>query len=310
MRAYHLEQLTDADLTQALHQVVGAERTATAAVLAHIAEFDARRLYAPAGYACMRDYCVGRLHLSEGAAYRRITVARAGRLFPLLFDAMADGRIHLSAVAVLSPHLSERNVAELVELATHRSKAEVEELIAARFPRSESMALVCKVAPSTPRALFPGRVAVTASSSSLVPGRVNEPAPRVAPVAAQRFVIQVTVSQQTHAKLEHLRELLSHALPGGELAEVLDYALSTTITQVEKRKFGATDQPRAPLQSANPRHIPAHVRRAVHARDGGRCTFVADDGHRCEARRHLEFDHIEPLARGAAAGARARGRMR
>ncbi|HET7226037.1 MAG TPA: hypothetical protein VFK69_10030 [Candidatus Eisenbacteria bacterium] len=52
-------------------------------------------------------------------------------------------------------------------------------------------------------------------------------------MAAKRFVIQVTVSQQTHAKLVRLKELLSHALPGGELAEVLDYALSTTITHVE-----------------------------------------------------------------------------
>ncbi|HET7226424.1 MAG TPA: hypothetical protein VFK69_11995 [Candidatus Eisenbacteria bacterium] len=204
MRAYRLEQLTDADLTQALHQVVGAERTATAAVLAHIAEFDARRLYAPAGYACMRDYCVGRLHLSEGAAYRRITAARAGRTFPTLFDAIADGRIHLSAVAVLSPHLSERNVAELVAAATHRSKAEVEELIAARFPRSESMALACEAAPSASSSLFPGRVAVTASSSSLVPGRVNaSPAlSQVTPVASQRYALNVMMSAEMKGRLQ------------------------------------------------------------------------------------------------------------
>ena len=300
MRAHRLDQLTDADLTQALHQVVSHERAATAAVLAHIAEFDARKLYAPAGYACMRDYCVARLQLSEGAAYRRITAARAARQFPMLFDAIADGRVHLSAVTVLSPHLSEHNVAELVALATHRSKAEVEGLVAARFPRSESMALVCEVAPSAPRSLFPGRVAVREVLSSLVPGRVNEPAPRVAPVAAQRFVIQVTVSEQTHAKLEQLRALMSHAIPGGELADVLDYALSMAIARVEKRKFGTTDQPRTPRASTDPRHIPAHVRRAVHARDGGRCTFVADDGHRCDARSQLEFDHVEPVARDGA----------
>jgi hypothetical protein len=43
------------------------------------------------------------------------------------------------------------------------------------------------------------------------------------------------------------------------------------------------------------------VRRAVWERDRGQCTFVGDNGHRCTARRVLEFDHIEPVARGGRA---------
>ena len=38
--------------------------------------------------------------------------------------------------------------------------------------------------------------------------------------------------------------------------------------------------------------------RKVWARDGGQCTFVSDKGHRCEARTRLEFDHVDPVARG------------
>jgi hypothetical protein len=44
--------------------------------------------------------------------------------------------------------------------------------------------------------------------------------------------------------------------------------------------------------------IPAQVRRVVVARDGGRCTFVGSNGHRCGSERFLEFDHIVPVARG------------
>ncbi|MFI5372539.1 MAG: HNH endonuclease, partial [Candidatus Eisenbacteria bacterium] len=33
-------------------------------------------------------------------------------------------------------------------------------------------------------------------------------------------------------------------------------------------------------------------------RVGGQCTFVAESGHRCEARTRLEFDHVHPVARG------------
>jgi hypothetical protein len=40
------------------------------------------------------------------------------------------------------------------------------------------------------------------------------------------------------------------------------------------------------------------VKRAVWERDRGCCTFTSKDGHRCGATRRLEFDHIEPVARG------------
>jgi hypothetical protein len=64
--------------------------------------------------------------------------------------------------------------------------------------------------------------------------------------------------------------LLGHAVPSGEVAEVLDRALDALIGQLERRKFAATSRPR-PRQKrtgSNPRHVPAEVRRAVWQRDG------------------------------------------
>ena len=46
------------------------------------------------------------------------------------------------------------------------------------------------------------------------------------------------------------------------------------------------------------RHIPAAVRDAVFARDGGRCTYVGEHGVPCESRHNLHVDHVEPFARG------------
>jgi hypothetical protein len=60
-----------------------------------------------------------------------------------------------------------------------------------------------------------------------------------------------------------------------------------------------------PQQKSRPtrseRHIPAHVKRAVYARDGGRCTFVSESGQRCPSRDRLELDHVDPVARGGRA---------
>jgi len=96
--------------------------------------------------------------------------------------------------------------------------------------------------------------------------------------------------------------LLGHQVPSGDLAEVLDRALDALIAKLEKRKFAATDRPqRKPRPARDARTIPAHVRRAVRKRDGGRCTFVSDNGTRCPATSRLEFDHVTPVARGGEA---------
>jgi 5-methylcytosine-specific restriction endonuclease McrA len=124
----------------------------------------------------------------------------------------------------------------------------------------------------------------------------------VAPLAPERFALQVTIDQGTHDKLRYAQALLSHALPSGDVAQVLDRALTALIVTLEKHKFAATPKPRPRRHaSARERHVPAHVRRAVWERDHGQCTFVGETGHRCSARKLLEFDHVDPVARGGEA---------
>src|SRR5206468_12990618 len=73
---------------------------------------------------------------------------------------------------------------------------------------------------------------------------------------------------------------------------------------LEQRKFAATTKSvsrRRWRSSANPRYIPAHLKRAVWERDRGQCAYVSPGGQRCTARQGLEFDHIDPVARGGQA---------
>lgn len=48
------------------------------------------------------------------------------RLFPEILEALEDGRLHLSAVVLLSPHLTTATVTELIAAATHKNKTEIE----------------------------------------------------------------------------------------------------------------------------------------------------------------------------------------
>ena len=290
--------------------LVAQDRTTTAALLAHIAEVDARRLYLPAAYPSMFAYCLHELRLSEDSAYKRIQAARTAREFPVIFDALAEGRLHLSAVCLLAPYLKPENADALLNVAAHKTKSETEELLAERFPRSELLALVQAIPASSPALangqLAPGQVETRAAehvgaAEQLAPGQVG-PAPRskVAPVAPERFLLQLTIGRSTHDKLQHAQALLSHEIPPGDVAQVLDRALDELIHRLERRKFAATAKPR-PSQgrpTAGKRHIPAHVKRAVWERDGGRCTFVSRAGQRCPARTLLEYDHADPVALG------------
>src|SRR5216684_8906754 len=142
MRTYSLSHVSDPKL---LHDLTSADtqvRGSTAWLLAHIAEFDARRLYAPQGYPSTYAYCVEKLHMSEDEACRRIRAARAAREFPAIFELVAEERLHLAGVVTLAPYLTAGNAADLLGSAAHRTKAEIELLIARRFPRTEEMGLV------------------------------------------------------------------------------------------------------------------------------------------------------------------------
>ncbi|NOT33351.1 MAG: hypothetical protein HOP12_04180, partial [Candidatus Eisenbacteria bacterium] len=101
MPSYSLSHLSDRVLLRDLASLVATDRTTTASLLAHLAEVEARQLYRPAAYSSMLAYCVGELRLSEHEAFNRIHAARTAREYPVLFAAIADGRLNLTAVRML-----------------------------------------------------------------------------------------------------------------------------------------------------------------------------------------------------------------
>jgi hypothetical protein len=308
-----LSHLSDHALGRDLKDRVGRERTATAEVLAYLAEFDARKLYLPAAYPSMYAYCVGELRLTEESAYKRIRVARTARQFPQIFTALADGRLNLTDVILLTPHLRPDTAGELLEAAANKTRCELEQVLAERFPKPDLPTRLEAVAISGTQ-LSPGTVDQDAEhaegcdardlqlSAGTVEqgGRTSKP---VTPLAARKYGLQLTMPQETYDKLRYIQDLLGHQAPPGDVIQVVDRAFDALIERLEKRKFAATQRPRpkGSRPSAARRAVPAHVKRAVWARDSGRCTFVSETGRRCPARKCLEFDHVEEVARGGEA---------
>ncbi|HYN44150.1 MAG TPA: HNH endonuclease signature motif containing protein [Thermoanaerobaculia bacterium] len=58
---------------------------------------------------------------------------------------LADGRLHLTAIAKLPPHLTLENREDILARAAHRSKREIEELVAELSPRPDAPAVMRKL---------------------------------------------------------------------------------------------------------------------------------------------------------------------
>ena len=78
----------------------------------------------------------------------------------MLLTMLADGRLHLTAIAKLAPHLTHENRDGLLERATHRSKRQIEEQIAEIAPRPDVPAMVRRL---------PGRRTLPTAGQLVVP---------------------------------------------------------------------------------------------------------------------------------------------
>jgi hypothetical protein len=323
--------LSDGALIAEVTRCARDERHATAQLIAHLAELDARRLYLGAGHSSLFAYCHHALGLSEDAAYNRVEAARACRLFSQVLAQLDEGSLTITSVRLLSRHLTAENHCDLLAAASRRSKREVEELIAYRFPRPDTASSVRKIPErtqsrvpvvSTRPVTEPAQVASAPTTTMAAPAPVlmapetvgSHPTapthrPAVKPLAADRYEIRFTASAATRDRLKVAQDLLRHAIPSGDVAAIFDRALSELIEAHSRRKMAVVRRPAkarsvtADAHSAvdDSRHVAAEVKRLVWVRDGGRCAFVGASGHRCSERAFLEYHHVVPYAVGGQA---------
>lgn len=261
--------LSDDELVARIAASTGAARSATAALVADLGELEKRELHLAHGFRSLYAYCRGVLRFSEQESYNRMEAAHAARRFPVIVPMLAEGLLNLAAVSLLAHRLGDENHLALLGGAIHQSKRGVEELLARWFPADPGAAWVRRV---------------------------------VTPLAGDRFQVTFIATAATVAKLRQAQEVLSHAVPTGDVAEIFDRAMDALLADAARRRHAATDRPRpARGTAAGSRHIPAAVERAVWVRDEGQCAFIASTGRRCEERKFLEFHHRVPWTAGGPA---------
>ena len=124
----------------------------------------------------------------------------------------------------------------------------------------------------------------------------------IEPLSPARYKIQFTASTELREKLERLRILMRSSIPDGDLAAVIDAAVTEKLERLESRRFGRTKAHRKRTRdidvSPASRHVPAGVRRDVHERDEGRCRYADGQGRRCTEHVAVQLHHRHTFALG------------
>ena len=196
-----LDRLTDQALLDQFGDLVQQGHHHTAALLRHIDVIDRRKLWAKYGHPSLFDFCVSRHHMSESTAAKRIGAARAARRFPVLFEMVGRGELHLSGIHRLKAHLTPGNHQSILGQAKHRTLREIDVLVARLAPKPdvpatlralpERRAPTIRVAPdaaaSPPFGLAGATPARSATSTLVEPCGPRMPAPPTLPVTVARI---------------------------------------------------------------------------------------------------------------------------
>jgi hypothetical protein len=222
---YQLVGLKNSELLAGLSELVQRSNAITAEELAHLAEIEDRMLHLELGFASLFAYCVEALGMSEGAAGRRVAAARVCRRFPDAFERVARGELHLSALCALSHHLDPGNASELFDSCRRKTRRQIEELLALRFPRPDVREQIRRLPARAHAAasvalagIGPMCEAETFESShadaqqvELLPAHVDAPRRReIEVLSTDRFGVHFTADAKLRELIDRARALAVH----------------------------------------------------------------------------------------------------
>jgi hypothetical protein len=214
-----------------------------------------------------------------------------------VLDELRSGAIHLTGLFVLAPHLNDENADALFAEARGRARSEIELVLARWFPKPDVPPNALPLGEAGPGGASGPAIGPSGpSEQQRRPGTELSGRPRVEPLSAERYRIEFTASAEFYAKLEEAKQLLSHALPSGDLAQLFERALDELIDREVKRRRGAGKSRKPRTLRAGSRHVPLEVARQVWERDDAQCSFVDSEGRRCKERRFLTLEHDQPFA--------------
>jgi len=133
--AYQLNPLEKA-LHQRALEISQKYRFLESDLLDIIQKIDDKKVFRALGYSSLYQYCVESLHLSEGAAYNFINVARKAKEVPELKMEIKKGTITVNKAKRIAPVINKENSSLWLEKARSLSQRHLERELAKAYPKT------------------------------------------------------------------------------------------------------------------------------------------------------------------------------
>jgi 5-methylcytosine-specific restriction endonuclease McrA len=312
-----LDSLSNRELIENLKAVCRKETEVTSELLLNLIEVDSRKLYLELGYSSLFSYLTEELRFSEPAAQRRISSARLIAKFPEAYELLLRREATLTTLSMTGRVISENNKDEMFEKIKGKSKREVEVMLAGYRPalekRESVKPVVVRKETSSKKVCSPlFNLKQNSVNTAPSPEKVKEENETKEPlVEEQRYEFKFSVSKDVFHKYQEVQALLSGKYPkGAKIEELFDELLECCLDKKSpvrkakrrERRLEKRNATRSPKNNSSTetqsRYIPKAIEEQVYIRDQGRCTFIGNNGKRCNSTHDLEFHHKKASARG------------
>ena len=246
--------MTNQELNEKLCGLVRQERALTYEILDLIIAVETRGLHLEMGYSSLFDYLTRFLGYCESSAYRRMQAARLLREVPAAKEALVEGKLQLTQMAKVESAAKKKNPvvkAKVLQKLAGKNLLETQKILAVEFGTEER------------------KTQITYTRD-------------------QHVNLTLRLSSEQFAKLKQVQALLSHAVPNGSFAEILERLCDEKI----KAKTAVKNPPKVnPLQGRA--HINTNLRKQIFQKANHECQYSG-----CRSKHFLELEHIQPLAHG------------
>ena len=288
--------LSDRALLRQTSTLVRHERHLQGAIIDHLAEIEARRLYLQRGCSSLFDYAVRELGYSDPAAARRIGAVRLCADQPGAREKLRDGSLTLSAAAELQWAFDrQRRRGSIAGTASTAPAGAVAPGAAPAEVASADDPVVDAAPAAPPRRSEPapplvldaaGRQKLLEDAAGKSARQVRRmladldpelapPADRVRPLGDGRYELKAVIDADCQEGLEHLRGLLSHVDPHMTVGQLVGRIVQEALDRHDPSR--PPRRARAGSQAAQGESQPASATKERAAPQPGHAVTVQDE---------------------------------